>query len=582
MRLPESFLLELKARNDIESVVSGYVSLKRRGSNFVGLCPFHGERTPSFTLYPETNSFYCFGCGVGGDVIGFVRRIENIDYMSAVRLLADRAGMNMPDITGADDDYQMRSGILKANKLAARFYANTLLRPESAAAREYLLGRGLSPATIRKFGLGFAPGHGSQLYELLRENDISDRVIKTSNLCTYPDEEGKAPFDRFRGRVMFPILDVTGNVVAFSGRNLPGVDRGGKYVNTSNTPVYRKGMCLFGLFIAKNFCSERAILVEGNMDVISMHQAGFNNTVGALGTAFTREQALLLRRYTKEVVVMMDADDAGGKSTEKVIQVLRDTDIITRVLRLPDGKDPDEFLKNNSPAKLRSLIENAASDTEYLLTRAAEGLDLSADKDKVTYLRRAADVLAEVEDPITVELYAGRLSGAYGVEKGTLTGLISEKREAARKRRSEDVLREATRPSERLRIGGGERGTVKADAVERTVNGILIAHPDFYWRFKNELTAEDFITPFGRKLYETIAELYERGYNFDMSLLGEEFTVDEVSEVAVIVAQSMFGDDPLPLLQDCIATLKEEKKRLGDETRDWDSVMRDLIREKQQ
>lgn len=584
MPLREDFLLELKYRNGIESVVSNYVTLKKRGNNLVGLCPFHNEKTPSFTLYPEDGSFYCFGCGAGGDVITFIMKAENLDYIDAVRFLAERVSMPMPE----DDSYNdkisaLKKEMLRANKLAGRFFCDKLLEDMGRASREYLTGRGLSVKTIRAFGIGYAPDSWDALYRHLRANGVSDEALIEANLCGVGKNAGY--FDRFRNRVMFPVIDVRGNVVAFSGRNLPGVENGGKYINTKDTYLYKKGNMLFGLHAAKNYCSERVILVEGNMDVIAMHQAGFRNTVGSLGTAFTPEQARLISKYTKEVVIMLDADAAGQRATDKVIPILSESNVAVRILRLPDCKDPDEFIKKHSAAKMQALLDGAKTDIEYMLLRAADGLSMEENDAKITYLKRATEILGNIDDNITVELYAGRLADKYGIAKETLLLSIADAKEKKKKQQYRQELREITQIKPRLPTDPERTRYKKAAAAEETINSILIFHPDLYDKTKSLLSAENFITGFGRRLYESIADIYEKGNQFDIAFLGDRFTAEEIGEIVALQTTKRFKEEPEPLLKDCIKTLNNEKLKIqcatqADTTDGWEQQMKFIAQQK--
>lgn len=586
MALHEDFLLELKYRNQIDSVISDYVSLKKRGNNLIGLCPFHNEKTPSFTLYPENGSFYCFGCGAGGDVISFIMRIENLDYIDAVKLLAERVSLPMPENNSYDDRLsRLKSEMLRANKLAARFFCDKLLEDMGKPSRIYLTDRGLSVKTIRGFGIGYAPDSWDALYRHLHEKGISDETMIEANLCGR-GKNGKC-YDRFRNRVMFPIIDVRGNVVAFSGRNLPGVENGGKYkyVNTRDTHIYKKGNMLFGLHAAKSHCAERAVLVEGNMDVIALHQAGFCNTVGSLGTAFTPEQARLISKYTKEVVIMLDADAAGQRATDKVISILSEANVAIRILRLPDCKDPDEYIKKYSASKLQALIDGAKTDIEYMLLRAADGLTMEDDDAKITYLKRAAELLAGLNDSITVDLYAGRLADKYGIAKQTLLLSIDEARKRKKKQQNRRELKEIIQSDSHTQVNPERTLHKKAAAAEETINCILMYHPDLYDKTQNTLAADTFVTAFGRKLFNAICTIYDKGYTFDISLLGGGFTAEEIGFIVGLQASKPFQENPVQLLEDCIHTLKSEKLKIQtaqatDTTDDWENQMKLLAKQK--
>ncbi len=342
MPLPEQFMQDLKMRSDITDIVSSYVNLRRAGRNLVGLCPFHGEKTPSFNVYPENGSFYCFGCGVGGDVITFVRKIENLDYMEAIRFLAERAGMQVPEGHVDDGLGRLKGRLLEINRETARFYHSVLMSAEGAPGLEYLQKRALSIKTIRHFGLGYSPGSHFALVNHLKQKGYGDEELIQANVA-FRSRRGGA-VDRFAGRVMFPIIDLRGNVIAFGGRIL--TDEKPKYLNTSDTLVFHKSNSLFALNFAKNENSERLILAEGYMDVIALHQAGFRTAVATLGTALTSEQARIMAKYAREVVVCYDADEAGQKATARAIPLLRDAGLNVKVLTVPNGKDPDEFIRS--------------------------------------------------------------------------------------------------------------------------------------------------------------------------------------------------------------------------------------------
>ena len=403
MAFPEGFIQELKARNDITEIISSYVSLKRRGRNMVGLCPFHGEKTPSFNIYTETDSFYCFGCGAAGDVISFIMKIENLDYVEAVRYLAQRAGMEMPDDNYDNSMSNLRRQIYEANREAARFFYKTLMSPQGKPGLDYLHGRMLSDKTIRHFGLGFAPDSWTALSDHLRKKGFSENVLTAANLAV-KRRSGSGVIDRFRNRVMFPIIDLRGNVIAFGGRIM--TNEKPKYLNSSDTPVFKKSENLFSLNNAKNSGSRALLLCEGYMDVISVNQAGFPFAVASLGTALTTEQAVLMKRYAEEVIICYDADEAGQKATARAIPILRNAGLGVRVLSIPNGKDPDEFIKTkgaDGPEAFRALIEKSGNDVEYRLQKLRSQYNLSLPEGRVSFLEAAARMIAEIDSPIERE-----------------------------------------------------------------------------------------------------------------------------------------------------------------------------------
>ena len=356
MALSDSFLQELKMKTDIEDVISTYVTLKRRGATLVGLCPFHNEKTPSFTVYPATQSFYCFGCGAGGDAITFLKKIENLDYLDAVKTLAQRAGLQMPQ-EGFDDSLsKRRRRILEMNREAARFYHSVLLSPEGKVGYDYYIGRALSAATINHFGLGFAPNQWDALLKHMRAKGYQPAELVDAGLAR---KGQKGYYDNFRNRVMTPIIDVRGNVIAFGGRVLD--DSKPKYINTGDTLVYKKTNELFALNFAKDSKEDALILCEGYMDVIAMHQAGFTNAVAGCGTALTTEQVRLISRYAKEVILTYDADEAGQKALQKAMTLFDQTDVKVRIPALVGGKDPDEIIRTYGRDKFKGMLEGASN-----------------------------------------------------------------------------------------------------------------------------------------------------------------------------------------------------------------------------
>ena len=562
MRLSDSFLEQLRANTDIESVISPYVNLRRRGKNLVGLCPFHNEKTPSFTVYPENGSFYCFGCGVGGDVITFVRRMENLDYMEAVKQLADRAGMALPE-DGYDDTLaKKRTAVLAANRAAAKFFHSQLFTDRGRHALNYFLDRGLTMETIRHFGLGFAPDDWRALKNHLNEQGFDDILLESANLLRRSDKNGKVSYyDNFRNRVMFPIIDPRGNVIAFGGRVLD--DSKPKYINTSDTLVYKKSNGVFALNFAKNGNDGKLIIAEGYMDVIALHQAGFTNAVACLGTALTKEQANLLSRYADEIILSYDADEAGQKATARALGIFGTTGMEIKVLRLTGGKDPDEIIKKYGAQRFRDIINGAANDTEYRLLRARQGIDLSTDDGKVKYLSVAAEILAEIGSPVEVDVYASRLAHELGVDKLAIESQVKYKREGLKKRRAVKREQEQTR----LLINGQntknpERAQhLRAAKAEETLIASLMRNPDFYNKLKDELSADYFVTALNRRIFSVILSRLDEGGNTEPYFLSSEFTPDEMDEVERIFRSAAQLSNTVEECADCIKILKEEKNK---------------------
>lgn len=538
MPLPDSFLEELKARSDITEIVSSYVPLKRRGRNMVGLCPFHHEKTPSFNLYPENGSFYCFGCGAGGDVITFIRRIENLDYMEAVRFLAQRAGIPVPEERVDDGMARLRTRILEINRESARFFHRFLMGEEGKAGLTYLTNRGLTLRTIRHFGLGFSPPGRFTLCDHLRKAGYTEEEMIAANVA-FRSRSGRA-MDRFHDRVMYPIIDLRGNVIAFGGRIL--TDEKPKYINTNDTPVYHKSNGLFAMNFAKNADAGYLILAEGYMDVIALHQAGFPQAIASLGTSLTAEQARLMSRYTKEVVICYDADGAGQKATARAMPILREAGLLVRVLTVPDGKDPDEFIRShgeNGPLLFKKMLENCSNDVEYRLQKLKDQQNIQSENGRVQYLNAAAEVLAGIENPIERDVYAGRLAEETGVERSSVLLLLRQLDRKRVKIRRRQEMRQVQQELSAVkdRVNPEKKDHLRAAAAEEGLIVYLFDHPDDADKISEKIPPEKFCTAFNRRVYAALLEKIGTGTSVSLSDLSESFTVDEIASVAHMLAR---------------------------------------------
>lgn len=556
MALPDSFIQELLSKNDIESVASSYVAFKRRGRNLVGLCPFHGEKTASFNLYPETNSFYCFGCGAGGDVITFIKRIENLDYIDAVKLLADRSGMKMPEQKNENDQVsRLRLRILEANREAARIFHATLYRPEGKVALDYYHSRGYSDATIKHFGLGFAPQSWDYLLKALRAKGFKDEELVAAFLAARGRNGGL--YDVFRNRVMIPIIDIRGNVVAFGGRVLD--DSKPKYINTEGTLAFSKSRNLFALNFAKN-AGRELNLCEGYMDVIAMHQAGFTNTVAALGTSFPEEQMQLIARYADRINLIFDADGAGQKATRRAIDNLRRTGLDVRVVTIPNGKDPDEFIKNNGAAAFKLLLDRAANAVEHRLLEIGRNHNLQTSEGKLAYYSEAAKLLAVLDSPVERDLYAGRLSEILGVSKEAILQEIDSIRRKKQRQEVKQQLPNLIR-QEKKEMQSVNPDAVKytrAAAAEESLLGILILHPNFIRQVRETLPPEQMMTEFNRGLYQRILDRDRHGLMVELAFLSADY--DEAGMAYITRMVRDVGDrivNPEEVAR-CTAVIREE------------------------
>lgn len=541
MALPADFLERLRSANRIDDVMSGYVTLKRAGRTSKCLCPFHSEKTPSCVVYPDTESFYCFGCGVGGDVISFIMNIENLSYIEAVRLLAQKSGIAMPeDAKYGDDISRKKQRLYDMNRAAAKFFYRNLKTEKGKKGLEYLLNRGLKPETIKKFGLGVAVNSWNDLkYHLLSEG-FTEQELVDGSLITVSGKTNKT-YDFFMDRVMFPFFDLRGNIIAFGGRTL-GTEDGRKYLNSKETLVFHKNRTLFCLNYAKNLAAKKKqiLLCEGNMDVISLHQAGFENAVATCGTAITPEHARLMSQYCDEVIICYDSDEAGQKATQKALNILSDVGINTRVIKMTGAKDPDEFIKKFGAAAFQNLLDNSDGAINFELAKCANGLDIDSDLGKVEYLKRCFNVLADILSPIEREVYISKVAHDNNVAKSIVEQevltVIRKKKNAEKKREwsrtvsFSDIRRDKLNPEESL-----HPREVKA---EKGILSYLYFNPDKAESISSALSPERFVSEINRKIYKSLAERIKNGEDYSVSSFHDEFSPEEMGKISEIVALS--------------------------------------------
>ena len=549
-------------RNDITDVISSYVTLKKRGRNMVGLCPFHGEKTPSFNIYTETDSFYCFGCGAAGDVISFIMKIDNLDYVEAVKYLAQRAGMDMPE-DGYDDSLsRLRKRVYEANREAARFYYNTLVSEKGRAGLDYFRSRMLADSTIRHFGLGFADDNWSSLCEHLRSKGFKDNELVAANLAVRR-RSGKGIYDRFTNRVMFPIIDLRGNVIAFGGRIM--TDQKPKYLNTSDTPVFKKSENLFSLNNAKNSGSRTLILCEGYMDVIAVNQAGFQNAVATLGTALTNEQALLMKRYADEVIICYDADEAGQKATARAIPLLRNAGLNIRVLNIPSGKDPDEFIRSHGadgPAAFRDIIEKSGNDVEYRLQKLKNQYNTETSEGRVGYLNAAAQLIATINGDIERDVYTSIVCKEFEVDKEAFKRQV----DSNIRRKNRDESKKEIR---KIRADLGGRGDKfntehqkkpRSSSAEEALVVYLVKNPDSAGYISEKIKPENFQNSLMRRYYEYFSERIKNGFD-PLNNITADFTEDERNHFYKMYYERIMINETRSALDEYINTIIYESQK---------------------
>jgi len=566
MAISDAYLEELRSKNDVETVISSYVTLKRRGRILTGLCPFHNEKTPSFTVYPETQSYYCFGCGQGGDVITFIKNINNLDYVEAVKQLADMAGMAPPETNFDDSFTKQRLRMFEINRESARFFYKALYSPLGKQCLDYYRNRGLTDETIKHFGLGYAPENYSDgLYKHLKEKGFNDLELFQANVIRKGE---RGYYDAFKHRVMFPIIDVRGNVVAFSGRRLDE-NNPRKYVNTGDTLVFKKGNYLFGLNFAKSSKREGLILCEGNMDVVSLHQAGFDNAVAGLGTALTEEQASLISRYSNTVYLCYDNDEAGQKAVDKALRIFSKTGIKIKVLHLSGGKDPDEIIKNCGTDYFRSIIDGAANDIEFRLLNERYKYDVSTSDGKLNFLNAAIDILSALESSIERDIYASRLSEELGVNKAAIDEQISKKISAQSRRQKkiefQNIRRSTISPKDEITPERTRNpAVVKA---EETLLANLILSPDCYKSIKDKIKADDFISSVNSRIFKVVSQRIENGQPLELTFVSQELSENEESVYSKLSnTMTEFVGKTVKECEDCINKILSEKNKKEEKT----------------
>ncbi|MFV0412668.1 MAG: DNA primase, partial [Oscillospiraceae bacterium] len=500
--------------------------------------PFHNEKTPSFSVYPETNSFYCFGCGAAGSAIDFVKRIQNLDFVEAVKFLAARSGMPLPDED--DEASKQRGRVLLINRETARYYAECLNSEAGKAARAYLRGRALSDATIRRFGLGYAPDEFGALMAHLKAMGFTEQELLLAGVCKR-SAKGSV-YDAFRARVIFPIIDLRGNVIAFGGRIMQK-EGGPKYLNSGDTPVFKKSRGLFALNIAQKNNSKRFILAEGYMDVISLHQAGLGTAVATLGTALTPEQAKLISDYAEEVVICYDADEAGQKATARAIGILKNTQLKVGVLTVPDAKDPDEFIKKFGAEKFEQLLGGSRNTIEYALQKAKAGLDLATEDGRAAYVRAALAILAKEAAPAEQDIYAGRIAEETDVAKSAvlnqLEGVVRQRKyqlakEREKRQRSEGMAAGVDIPY----AARGEKALSVAFAEQQLVAALVKNPADFLPLVEGQVAAKNFLSPNMAQVYRAITETIRQAQYVDMAVLSDTLPEEAMGMLGKILAKN--------------------------------------------
>jgi len=558
MPVNDEFLYNLRNANPIETVMGSYVNLIRRGRNYVCSCPFHSEKTPSCTVFTDTQNFYCFGCGAGGDVITFTMKMENLTFSEAVKLLAQRCGMEVPSFGGnKDSSYAKRkTRIYEMNRIAANYFYTNLIKGPDKTGLQYFANRKLTPQTIKKYGLGYASDSWNALTDVLRSKGYTDEEMADAWLAGM--KNGRT-FDMFRKRVMFPIVDLRGNIIGFGGRVLD--DSQPKYLNTGKTPVFDKGSNLFSMNFAKNSNAKRLILCEGYMDVIAVNQAGFENVVATLGTAITPDQARLISHYAEEVIVAYDSDGAGQKATQKAINHFADVGLRTKILHMEGAKDPDEFIKKFGRDRFRMLLDGSNDANDFMLDKCEEGLDLTTEIGRVELLKRTARVLAGIESPLEREVYISRTSRKCDIPVQVLKTHIDSMLQKNSRNAKKTEWRNIKAKTSYIRddINPDAVSNKKEARAEETIISYLLNRPQEYEDIEKLAPPQSFVTAFNKKVYTALLDRLKNSDKFSISLLSDEFSTDEMGRISGIAAKKRNVDITRDVVADCAQVLKNTR-----------------------
>lgn len=589
MKYPREWIDSVRERSDIVELIGSYVTLRRAGSNYTGLCPFHSERTPSFTVFPDTQSFFCFGCEAGGDAFTFVMRSENLEYPKAVEFLAKRAGIQIPE-THEDSDQPRgisRARAYELNRAAARFYRDCLFDPAiGEAGMNYLRDtRGLDTAVIRHFGLGYAPNEFGVLLPHLKSLGFTEEEMRQCFLCGR-SQSGRY-YDYFRGRVMFPVINTAGEVVAFSGRDVTGTSKA-KYLNSSDTPVFQKRKNLFALNFAKAHCAEQMILCEGNMDVVSMHAAGFENAVASLGTALTDEQARIMARYTKQVIIAYDGDSAGQRAAGRAMDIFARVGLDVRVLRITDAKDPDEYIRKFGTDAFARLLKGSSTGFSYRLDGVLNRYNIKEPEDRIKAAAELCGMVARVWSSAEREVYLQAVSERLGLPIDSLRRDVERAQARIQRDRHQSEARAARMSALALddRVNPEAAGNIRAAAAEDTVLGLMLLYEEHRRAVREgavSLTADDFVTAFNRRVFEAIMELENSDGGFSTAVLGEQFDPDEMGRLAKLAqARRNLSENGQSVLKAAVRTLQDEKNAVTKDDAPPEDSLERLLEKKRQ
>ena len=550
MYFDDVFLNEIKEKNNIVDIINMYTPLKRNGNRYVGLCPFHSEKTPSFNVSEEKQMYHCFGCGAGGTVIQFVMNAENYDFVEAVKFLAEKAGMPLPDEKSEENElYNLKRKIYEMNKLAAKEFYKNLNSEEGISARLYLKNREIKKETVVKFGIGYAKNEWDSIYRLLLKNGYKKNEILKSSLC----KEGKNGriYDFFRDRVMFPVFDIRGNVVAFSGRVLG--DEKPKYLNTGETEVFKKKSILFNMNNAKNSGEEYILLMEGCMDIIAVHQAGFENAVATLGTALTEEHSRLLKRFKEKVILSYDGDGAGKEATKKAVRILKRDGFNIKIIKIQNAKDPDELIKKYGREAYELCIKNATSMVIYDIMNLFPDKGFSDESDKVDFINKCIVILSEIRNPLELEIYAKKIAEITKISYENIISQV-ENRKKREKIHNENNFGKEYKP--------------KKITTESLIIKLMAEYPSYYNKIKDKIKREDFSEGVNVKIFDIITEYQKNGVKPDITMILEKLDGEFVKKAGELFIEKEPVSDFSEYFESLVLSLKKTKFKFEGEDED--------------
>ena len=562
----EEIIEEVRSRNDIVDLISTYVPLKKKGSSYFGLCPFHNEKSPSFSVSRDKQMYYCFGCGAGGNVFTFLMEYENFSFPEALKYLAERAGMELPEEELNEEAKRAmdeKARLREMNKLSANYFYYLLHSKRGQKGLAYLKDRGITDATIKHFGLGYADIYNDDLYRFLKSKGYSDEDLKDSALVTIDERRGGS--DKFWNRVMFPIMDVNNRVIGFGGRVMG--DGSPKYLNSKETKLFDKSRNLYGLNFARSSRKKEIILCEGYMDVISMHQAGFTNAVAALGTAFTSGHGTLLKRYTENVILSFDSDEAGQRAILRAIPILKEAGLMVRVLDLTPYKDPDEFIKskgNDGPAAFKALLDKCGNDVEYRLQKLKNAHNIQLTEGKVAFLEEAAKLIATISSPIERDVYSSKVASELGVDKNAFKQQVSRVsrrgERAEEKKQARQIQLELSRRNDKINPEHFQKP--RSSSAEEALLVYLLNNPDAYEEISARVKPEQFQNTLMRRFFEYFSARIERGED-PLTNTAADFTQDENSKLYQLMSQAIPGASTAEAMNEYINVINEESSKLN-------------------